>query len=100
MTSSFSICSTAGSYSVFPVIEIEEKYKNYDYVKKYSIGRAIVTYHTEDIDTINLTLDKISMYIRDNELTTKGIIYSKAIVNRFITNNTYDHIKELIIPIK
>ncbi|MCG8501869.1 MAG: MerR family transcriptional regulator [Firmicutes bacterium] len=82
------------------IIEIEEKYKNYDYVKRYRIGRAIVTYHTGDIDTINLTLDKIRMYIRDNALTTKGIIYSKSIVNRFITNNVYNHIKELIIPIK
>lgn len=67
-------------------------------VNKYSIGNALVTYHKGSKDSLPYTLKRLDRYMKDNNFKGTKQLYIKAIINRFISYDIEDEIREIIVP--
>lgn len=81
-------------------LPVNKEYINLDGIKKYSIGKSIITYHIGDISKLDDIFLEIRQYIIKNNLKIRGDIILTPLINTFILKDIEKHVFQLKIPIE
>lgn len=85
---------------VLPVDYLGQEARRIEKVKPINMGKSLISYHVGPFESIHDSFRKITDYMDSNGLLARDSVYITPIVNRFIIEDSKQHIDKIIIPLR